>query len=448
MNITTRRALGCAFVLGGITSMIIGQPASAAGPNEITGTVFRDANANGAKDAWEGGEASITVTATSSTGASVTATSTATGSYTLDTTSLGAGPYRLELGTLPAFLQPGPFGPDNKSTVVISPAGATVNFGVNNPSDYCQRDPNLALSCFQTGGNPTAYSTISLNNQAQSFDGDSRTPAVDGRPTTSTQSQVGNVTGGGYQRTTKTQYWAAYVKRHAPLGPAGVGGIYKITPGPDAKSGTADDVAGTYVDLNTLFPGSFGTDPRPSGFTNWIGDPTFDQVSRAGFGDLDVSEDGRYLYTVSLGDKRLYRIDTHNNPALTPTAADVTRFDLPAAPGCPASDTVPFGIGVQDGLVYVGSVCNAQTSNAPADLRAYVFTFNAATSTFAPAPVLNESLNYVKGCELLEATNWWDPGTLNNCPYPSVNTHWNPWRPTYSASDYVITHDWDIPQRT
>ena len=100
----------------------------------ITGTVFRDINQNGAQNSPEPGIAGIEVRAYSSANVLIsTTTSAANGSYTLTT---GAGNYRIEYGTL-SFLEPA--GGSTSSSVRFAANGATgVNLALANPSQYCE----------------------------------------------------------------------------------------------------------------------------------------------------------------------------------------------------------------------------------------------------------------------------------------------------------------------
>lgn len=104
-----------------------------------------------------------------------TATTLANGSYTLNMT--GTGPYRLEFdtSTFPSNYQSGPVGANNGSTVRFIPNGnATgIDLGIALPTEYCQNNPLLAVSCFakdnaESGpysGATTLYSFLILGGQ-------------------------------------------------------------------------------------------------------------------------------------------------------------------------------------------------------------------------------------------------------------------------------------------
>ncbi len=120
---------------------------------EISGNVFRDYGADGARSSGEPGVAGVTVTAFRSDGTTVspTATSASDGSYTLiglvDTTD-----YRIEFSGLPSELNPGAVGSDSASTVrfVTSPALGS-DLALQDTTDFSQANPYLAVTCYING---------------------------------------------------------------------------------------------------------------------------------------------------------------------------------------------------------------------------------------------------------------------------------------------------------
>jgi hypothetical protein len=419
------------LIAGGLATAVGSPLVAMSAPGDttpISGSIFRDSNGNGVADAGEAGQGGITVRATAADGTSTTATSAASGLYSLNLTTIGAGPFRVEFGPLPTPLESGPHSDaatGSKGSVQIVAAGSTLNYGVISPGEYCQSKPTLTVSCFSIGGNPAAYAIKSFN---------SATPNATADVQTSTQAKVGTVAGAAYQRSSKTQFWGAYMKRHSPLGPSGAGAIYKLMPGPDGVSATADDTSSLYVNLNAVIAGNpAGVDSRPTGFSDWMNDTVFDQVGKVGFGDLDMTADGRYLLAVSLGDRKLYQIDTHNNPTLTPTAADITGVDVPNPSDCADADHRPFGLGMRDGIAYLGMVCSGESANAKSALRMYVYTYNPVSRTFNPTPALNESLGFQRGCATQDLAGI----GVFTCNNPAIQRFWNPWRPTYDIADFA-----------
>ncbi|MGH9842240.1 MAG: SdrD B-like domain-containing protein, partial [Blastocatellia bacterium] len=172
-----RRITTALAVLIAASAALIGAPRAwrwygSAASGTITGVVFQDYNANGARDvgttitnngqgtiglASDRGIQGVTVTAYDGSGAVTgSATTDGAGAYTL--TATGTGPYRIEFSNLPAGFQPGP----HLTSSVISGAGTSVQFVADGntsnvnlslviPLEYCQSNPTLATSCYVFG---------------------------------------------------------------------------------------------------------------------------------------------------------------------------------------------------------------------------------------------------------------------------------------------------------
>lgn len=82
---------------------------------------------------------------------------------------------------------------------------------------------------------------------------------------------------------------------------------------------------------------------------------------------MDLSEDGTTLYVINLANRNLYSVSTATGVA--------TPRGVIGAPACVNGIYRPFGLGIRDGLVYVGGVCTAELGGTAANLQAYVFTF-------------------------------------------------------------------------
>lgn len=442
------------------------QVAFAAG--NITGNVFRDYNANGAKDTAAAGVAGDTgilgvkVTAYDSTDASVaTANSDASGNYSLALGSVSNGtPLRIEFTNPPTGYQPSAVGGTNATTVrfVTTTAGAitNINLALNRPQDYCQDNPNLGICIYVFGRQLSSGDLFENSNVLVDFP---YTNSGTTAPTNLSQAQyVGTQYGLAYQRntigtTSRRLFTAAYMKRHAGFGPDGPGAIYV----------TQLNASGDNVGNPTLFATipDAGTDPHPttefrnasnqclsaagnqfnpgSGVSCFYFDPySFDPVGKMSLGDLDMYEDptnaaNDALFVVNLNDQKLYKI---TNLGGTPSVSsgftmpitlpntDSTLPDnsLPLGSGsqqhqvCPANDRVePFGLGFNDGVGYAGFVCTVSSASIPPsqqnidNLRAYVYTFDPATVTFETYPVVEFPLNYNRGVTDDQLTAPWMP---------------------------------------
>ena len=384
----------------------------------VSGTVFRDYNANGQADTFEAGVEAVTVTAYDSTGAIVGSGPTiADGTYNLPL-SVGPGTgIRVEFTGLPAYLVTGPEGPDSGSTVTFALSGDTgIDLGVNNPGDYCQATPELATNCYifgdQTGSGLDAlvsFGYLSGNSGASSSPGDyTATHSVEG-----TAGQVGSTWGLAYQGASDSLFAGAYMKRHSGYGPSGPGAIYRIDRGLSSVS--------TFLDLNTLFPGSAGADSHPPGTNFDIDGASWDEVGKTALGGMDLSDDETTLYVMNLFDRQLYEIPIGLTPS-APLAGDISAHAVPTPAGCDPGDVRPFAVKVKDGLVYVGIVCSAQSTGDAADLMGYVYAFDPGSANFTE--VLQFPLNYTRGCA--------NVASFAGCD-ASQPGDWQPWRSTFGG---------------
>lgn len=398
----------------------------------ISGTVFQDYNYNGKRDtaatianagqgsvgiAIDRGVAGVTVTAYDPSNIAVgTATSGADGSYSLN--ALGNGPYRIEFTNLPAGYFPGPAGDNSRSNVQFT-TGATasnVDFGVVIPAEYCQDNPTLVTSCYvggpQTSGNPVVvsfpYSAGSTRTSGGPPFSDFDAPA---HGNLTTDAQVGTLWGVAYARSAKTLYFSSFMKKHAGFGPSGPGAIYTINPANGNPSLFFN--AGAAVGANPHDQNDFD---RDNGNVAW------DAVGKVSFGGMALNGAETRLYAMNLFERTLYEFPTD----VPPTAQNIRKQAVPATlPGCPSADDVrPFAVHWNEGRLFVGLTCTAEstvTGAAPngdaSKLAAYVYTVDPATLAFSAQPVFQAALNYPRGCA--------DSAQLGvgNC----FSAAWRPW---------------------
>ena len=293
-----------------------------------------------------------------------------------------------------------------KSTVIDGPDPET-----------CSDNLLLATPCYVNGdplagggsGTADAFVTFPYNSSGTA-QGNSDVKKV-------AASEVGSVWGVAYKSSTKTVYTSAFLKRHVGYGPLGVGGIYAINN--NTISSTLPVTQ--FLDLSTLGV-NVGSDTRtatsppmndPNELAAEPGLPSWDQlafgeVGKRSLGDLDISADESTLYTVNLFQKELVAINISGvNPTL---AYKVTIPD----PGCTGGTYRPFGLKVHDGVIYVGIVCSAETSQNTDDLWAHVMAYNGSTWE----SIFNFALDYPRG------------KVGGN---QSEDAEWLPWHDTYST---------------
>ncbi|MEV7002970.1 SdrD B-like domain-containing protein [Streptomyces sp. NPDC093982] len=406
MSLALSAALSASLAATGVVS--VGSPAVAdAGDGEATIRVVREVNANGTWDqALEPGWAGVQVVLTDDEGNSITGTTTANGTVTLDPgTTLSGGKYRVEVKNPDSKVYfPGMAKPrtslldtqDLSSNVEFVDLSAGKNVEITtsfwSPEDYCQQNATLVTACANSALPPSPSTDRTLT----SFPFNAR-GTYNQITDLATNAETGTLWGIGYNKVTKQLFSGAFAKRDADYGPGGPGAIYVTNP------------ATQQTHVFATVPNA-GTTPHnfPAGIDVAFGPA----VGRESLGDLEVSPDGKDLYVVNLNDRRLYRYDAMQATA----AAQKASYSIPD-PGCAANgDWRPFGLGIQDGKVYVGGVCSAESTQSKADMRAVVQTFDPTTGQFT-GKVMDQPLNYPRGGAYPDSY----------CTGPS----WYPWKDTF-----------------
>jgi SdrD B-like domain/Secretion system C-terminal sorting domain len=384
----------------------------------LGGTVFRDYNSNGQQESTETfGVAGVTVTVFDNATHIYTTTTDAFGKYTF--AQALTYPVRVEFSGLAANYTSAYQGAGSGTAVQrITAATCVANYGVLYRGDYCQNDPKVATPIFmngdgQLGGWPATQPALTAYNY-------STTGSIIPPTTLANGATVGATWGVAFQKQTNKLFTSAFAKRHVGYGPLGTGGIY--------VSDMATNTTSNFVNLAALGINT-GTDTHtglPASNTVMNADPAiFTQVGKIALGGLDISEDGKYLWTINLKNNRLYRIFI-NSPAVVPTSADTMGFAIPN-PGCVGGEYHPFAVKMYRGKVYIGGVCDASLSQNNNDLKATIYEFNPTTATFST--VLGFPLTYPKGKI--------SGGALANSP-------WQPWKNTFVYP--LLGNDVEYPQ--
>jgi hypothetical protein len=396
----------------------------------VSGTTFLDLDDDGVQESRELGLGNVWVRAYNDAGApagsTLSSTTAATqGQYRL---SLPPGAYRVEfdLSSLPtgANYHPGAQGASNGSSIVIVDSTATVNFGVVQPTRFCQNNPDLATTCHLPGNQVSLSKPVVYTFP---YTAEDTTPA---NPASLAESnEVGTTWGLAYQPTSQSMFISAFLKRHAAFHTAdATGAIYRI---PDARSATPGTPT-LFLDLNALLgAGTTGSDDRVAAPDYHRDETAFPRVGKVALGDMDLAEDGVGLWTVNLASRELYYIPIGVNGTAPTSAAAIQRYPIPLTTAltvdqalCPdVNDARPFAVEPSGGKVYVGLVCSAESSQDAADLKALVYAFDLATQQFSAAPVLIAPLDYQRGCA----------DHAPNVPFgclpnePELLADWKPW---------------------
>lgn len=441
---------------------------------QIVGKVFRDYNSDGIQQSGEPGRGGIIVKFFKNDVLPATdvllgsTTSAADGSYSFTPISY---PVRIEF-TIPTGLcglSPlqdfsAPNGNTYGTNVQFANGPGTYNYIINYPSD------------FSTDANPNSYVTIFGNGDPLNAGGNVKDlPAVvkfkyknsghatnsgrgssDGNPwdMVAKQSQVGSTWGMAFSRQSKKIWVSATVRRHAGMGPLGSGGIYWMNADApydltsslkfvdfDADFGiaTSDEVNPYTTSLTSncsnevYFSPVLGTNSQrglPGDKTKPSADPAaWDQVGKLSFGDLDISDDGRYLYVVNLYDRKIYEIDLQDpfNPKV-PTLAQIKTYTIPdpcGGDGSASGQYRPWGLKIKRGKLYVGVVCTSQnldgtpTKTDGNSMTGNIIELDLTTGVFNPTPIVTWNFGYRNSDKpwLPWRRKWWvDAYEINGSP--------------------------------
>ena len=278
------------------------------GQADISGRVFQDFNANGTFES--GGSynelpvVGVSVKAVASSGSTVaTSTTDATGAYNLS--GLGAATsYRIEFSWLDNQLYSSKSG--GTSVQFAQDGNNNVNLALNYPSQYVNDSFFLSTPLAVVGPTNRAtegsidYRTLGALVKIPATATGKKEQAGYIAPTVlATHQQIGSSFGVAYKRDTKQLFTSAYHRRGVGYGAGGTGGIYVVNP---------DNT----VSLHAVIPNA-GNDSHD--FSGSINTLTYDLPALAGvghisLGDMDISNDGQWLYVVNLNDRHLYKVAT------------------------------------------------------------------------------------------------------------------------------------------
>ncbi|MGB1249470.1 MAG: SdrD B-like domain-containing protein [Candidatus Promineifilaceae bacterium] len=376
-----------------------------AGGNDLGGAVFRDFDFDGVNDIANGPDTGfydsnsiLTVYAYDNDNNVIASTAVRPdGTYNFDNIFGSHSEVRIEFTGLPSYLDVGYNGASNGTeTQLHRSATCSADLGVINSAEYCQSAPALSAVCYLQPNDVTdslwtnAAAIVQVpyesgTTQQTGADAAANSEREDYMNIIATNGQVGATFGLAADNERDIMYTSAFMKRHVPYGPAGVDAIYKIQ----------NDTVSTFLNLNTLVAGApAGADNHSPSGNNYQLDNVWDEVGKSSFGDLAISEDGQTLYVVTLTDtdRRLYKINVPTNGS-NPTAGDISAYTLPSPADCPTHGSTgagelnynlrPGALHVQDGMLFVGMTCTAESSQSTDDLKGYVYNFNPTSNTFS-----------------------------------------------------------------
>lgn len=380
------------------------------------------------------------------------------------------------------------------------------HFAFNNPNDYVAgANPKTSTYIFQAlqfGGNPLTGSGTSATKNALikiPYSRSGTTALTTPSEILATTAQVGSIYGVAYSKHAQKVFTSAFMKRHTGFGPAdGSGAAASYAPGTiyiiNPSLNSASPAASFFISLDKKgFPthnatgspsyanayslsstetgslrtetvtyssnglGVIGTNAERGLGIN-VADPSndpaaFDQAGKVSLGDIEVSDDGKFLFVVNLYDRKIYQflLNSVTNPT---DASYVNSWSLPNPParsgsGLPGAATTyassatindfyngvrgiqrPFGLKYHRGKLYVGAVTTGEGEGALStiddytgdteytDLWSYVWELTPSTG-FTASPVLQFPLNYPKGIDQDNFDERWRPWS-NTMPRANV----------------------------
>ena len=348
---------------------------------QVSVQVYRDFNANATADGSEPDVGSLTVTAYQADGTSAVATYNASnGLYEFTAGQVPNGTaVRIEVTGLPAYLQPGAAG---NTTVAFAAGGdGTVQIGVNNPDQYCQGDPTVALPCWENGEGDTntepAFISFAYSSSGVPSDLFERygPQAVGPNPVKDAGfNEIGTTWGVAWQRTQERTFASAVLRRHSGIGPEGLGGVYVFdytggTPGGSLDDqftlqGVAPANGGAAIDLGTVDRTGGNALPEDRFAPSYDLD-AFGKVGKVGYGDIDMS-DAETLWLVNLNQEALIEVDVSDASAAA-LPGTVNQYLLSGLSGLPTCTSTAIA-DPPDGF-YINMVANIRESYIDAEGR-------------------------------------------------------------------------------
>lgn len=379
---------------------------SAQGQTTITGTVFFDGNNDGAyTSSKEVGFGGVVVTAYDASNVAVASTTSnlssgTIGTYTLSGLTAGTT-YRVEF-TLPSGYNDGAQKSTSASSVQFVKPGATVDFGVYT-TGVC--DPGgtveVVAGCAAINGSTISVASWDYFNQRQTtIANNSSNPHNDDID----NSKVGIPMGMGSRMKDKLVFFStvtAPLTTIFPSAPDGPSAIYVADY--SASGNTYNNQYKLLTKLSSLSPAIDVSQQFKVGSDVNVGE--------LGLGGLDMTDDGKTLYVINMGNGRIVKLDISNvtlasipSGGYTGGSLSASELTIPSSvANCTSGRFRPSALKVYAGSMYVGGVCDASIGSS-SDVTLKVLKMDLKTGTWTE--ILNYGLSAIKGGTLRYAG--WD----------------------------------------
>jgi uncharacterized repeat protein (TIGR01451 family) len=324
----------------------------------IEGYSFNDKDVNGIKSTSDLAMTNVIVKAFDNNGVKVAeAVSDANGYYKLVGLTDAAN-YRLE-ASKPTGYELTKYGLEFKGDIrfVQSPS-CNNNFGYFQVSSYPSNpNPPVAVTCFVGGSTSENLNYETIVTQDYFFTSSSPVKKI------AMKSQTGSIWGLAYKKSERKLFSSSFVKHGAAIGSAGIGGIY-VT---DRTTAATTE----FVRLQDLGINLGSTNSVAITHCDYA-----DFIGKTGLGDLEISDDESYLYASNLFNKSIVFI-----PTVNPDINSVFEIKVPD-PGCNSGDYVISALKYQNGSLFVGVTCTAETSKKTSDFAFHIYEFNFISRVF------------------------------------------------------------------
>jgi hypothetical protein len=361
---------------------------------QISGTVFRDVNANGVRELAspeEPGEYGVRVSAYNAANTLLGIVYTdASGLYSFTSSQTPAATaVRLEFAATTGTYPSRKIAPNrtNVQFVIAGPGAINIDYAITDKKLSANTSNPYVASTKYTNGNAVSNAV----GDAGTYDNLYVFPydlSNDGGATRRAKNRfLGAVFGLAWQRESRILFMSAYLKRHCSFGPNGIGAIYQSqinTSGVPATPTLLLDVADLGIDV--------GTNPRIVPLPNQANKPNTDigvfaEVGKRGIGGIELSDDGRDMYLINMYEKKLHRINIGNPLKTSFSTADVTGNWVIPDPGITGTEWHPMALKMHEHKLYIGGVCTKEvvTNHNIADtvnLRGIVYEFDPSTNSF------------------------------------------------------------------
>ncbi len=398
---------------------------------DITGVVYKDFDINGEQNGGDTVISNVKISAVCDDGTHLSTTTNTKGEYTLSGFAKGST-CRVEADPSNAGVGSGANAHGSAPLVDRVVDGTTHNISTGSPATYCQENPDVILAA--TPGwftdddkqrtSPEGYGTI-FKIPTPTIGDFNKNDTIGTKRTVLTNAEdTGAVWGAAWKKSTQELFVSSVIRRYVPLheessDPAtAAGSIYKVLlDGSLSRFAVVEDVITSddeAIIKHRNYDENEDTDIK-------------ELVGTKGLGDLDISEDNRFLYTINLKNKTLIKID-----AITGDILATTAIPNPYGGACSDAMVRPWALKVRGDGVFIGSVCEDEilegddpTDASAGGLGAMIQKYDGTHfSTFAQT----NTLRYLrsKGYNPKESTNMdyqntdWSHGRYEWLPQPML----------------------------